>query len=555
MTTVEADAFAELGRVLLDMSNDELAAFVDACSPEDAAIAEYALGQMVESGVTADMRSEPALLAAYLTRNRRDRFRLWRYTRLLSQQFVKLTTGESKRQLWSMPPRYGKSLIGCRYGPAWLINQRPESKTILTSYSADLAESSAAFVRDTINANPDVFRGVRLNRSRQARREFLTSEGGGIRAAGFDGSITGFGAGNGGGIVIDDPFKGWPEAHSEAERAHVWNQWQSVLLPRLDDEDAWVLVIQTRWHEDDLIGRMLKSEQADMWESVRLPAIAEAFDADSRDPLLRVRDLLGRAEGETLEPERFSKAYELERAAGMGSYLTAGLLQQRPSPAEGGEIKRSWWKWVAQLPTDHDAWISSWDMKLKEKESGDWQVGQVWGRTGSAFFLHDQLRGQWSMLKVACAIALMSIRHPKVTRHYVENTGNGPEVMVILRGGDQTFKVPKEIADALAMTTDERRGVNALMRAGMPGVIPVTPVGDKRSRARAVSAYVEAGNTFLPEHRDFSMSLVDECAAFPNGTNDDQVDTWSQAMAALTGKIRTAGAAPQGDTQSSKWRP
>lgn len=556
MTTV--DEFAALGQDIAGMTDEQLRVFFDLCGPEDIALVEHALGQIAESGEAASIRSEPALLAAYVTRQQKQSFKLWRYVRLLSRQFVRLTVPTddptaSKRQCWSMPPRYGKSLIGCRWGPSWLVETTPASKTILTSYAADLAESHAVFCRDTINANRDVFT-VELSRSRQARHEFLTMEGGGIRASGFDGQITGFGAGNGGGIVIDDPFKNWPEAHRELQRNHVWDQWQGTLLPRLDDEEAFVLVIQTRWHEDDLIGRFMTREP-ERWEFVRLPAIAEHFDPDARDSYLRVRDLLDRAEGETLEPDRFSLAFEIERARGMGSYLASGLLQQRPSPPEGGEIKRGWWKWTSSLPTEHDTWCTSWDMKLKEKESGDYQVGQVWGRTGNAFFLHAQLRGQWTMLHVACAIALLAVRFPNATRHYIENTGNGPEVMSLLKGSlGVTFKLPRGIGDSLGMTPEERIAVREVMRRGLPGLVPITPQGDKLARARAVSAYVEAGDTFLPEGKDFAEALVDEAASFPNGTHDDMVDAWSQAMGALTGKIRVHGVAVQGDESPSQWR-
>lgn len=556
---VDHDELAELATTIANLPDDKLRAFLDLCSPTDVALVEFALGQIAEGGEAKSIRSEPALLASYITRGDPQPFKLWRYVRLLSSQFVKLTDGTSKRQAWSMPPRYGKSLIGCRWGPAWVIETRPAAKMILTSYAADLAESHAVFVRDKIIENPDVF-STTLSRSRRARREFTTTLGGGIRAAGFDGSITGFGAGNGGGIVIDDPFKNWPEAHRELQRNHVWDQWTGTLLPRLDDEDAWVLGIQTRWHEDDLIGRW-QTREPERWEFVRLPAIAEDFVPDSRDHYLRVRDLLARAVGEVIEPERFTLAYEIERARGMGSYLAAGLLQQRPSPAEGGELKRGWWQWTNNLPAEHDEWIQSWDMKLKEKESGDWQVGQVWGRTGHAFFGHTQLRGQWTILTVVCAIALLAVRYPKISKHYIENTGNGPEVIEQCRGAyGQHFKIPVdkdgrcEIADKLGMTADERKAVQHLLRRGMLGVIAVTPEGDKRARARAVAGYLEGESCYLPEGAEWAYALVDECAQFPTGTHDDMVDAWSQALAALSGKIRHRGVAVQGDTSPSLWR-
>lgn len=504
------------------------------------------------AGLTVDdiekMRADPARMASFVTKGR---YRLWKYNRILSQKFKDAAEGRSRFQIWNMPARYGKSFLASKWGPVWLLETRPEARIILTSYGFMLAKENATFVRNTLEAHPDVFT-TRLMRDRRAADRFVTKEGGGVLAAGVGGSITGFGAGDGGGIIVDDPHKNWMEAHSEIEREKVWTHYLGTLRLRLDDETAFIIVVQTRWHEEDLSGKLLAQTEEE-WELVRLPAIAEEYSPDSDDPFLRIPDPLGRKPGEPLEPERFAITEVQARARALGSYLAAGLEQQRPAPAEGGEIKRAWWKWTSNLPTSGDQWVTSWDMKLKEKESGDYVVGQCWSRTGASFFCHAQLRGQWTMLKTACAIALLGVRFPAAKRHLIENTGNGPEVMEILRAADPTAKVPKEYADDLAMTPEERKAVQETLRRGLPGLLPINPRGDKRARARIVSGIIEGGNVWLPEGRDWALFLVNEAAAFPHGAHDDTVDAWSQGLAYLSGRMRRA-AGPGGDTQTSNWK-
>ncbi len=299
-------------------------------------------------------------------------------------------------------------------------------------------------------------------------------------------------------------------------------------------DNFWIIVVMTRWHEADLVATLLKESENDGedWELIRLAEVAEAPTPDSSDPILRLPDPLGREPGQTLG--RFSEEATAGRRASATAYLWAGMHQQRPSPEEGDEIKREWWRIADSPPPAYDDEITSWDMKLKDKEAGDFVVGQHWGRTGSTMWCDAQLRGQWNQPTAENAIALLAVRNPNCTKQYVENTGNGPEVMEALRTAHAGYVVSDAVAGLLGMTEDERLAVQELRRRGMPGLIAVTVKGSKTVRARAETGLLEAGNVVLcPRGAPFIGQLIDEAAAFPNGAHDDQVDAWSQAMSKL----------------------
>lgn len=523
------DALDDLASIVMRMSPTEIEAYAASLDPDDLTVLELALAQRAALG----WRSDPATMAAYLTGGK---IRLWRYVRLLAEKFVDAVEGRSKNQIWNLPSRYGKSTLASRWGPVWCFDKHPEANIILVSYGDQLADENAVAVRDLLEEHADVLR-TRLRRDRRRADRFVTEHGGGLLAAGIDSSIAGFGAGNGGGIVVDDPLKNWQEAHSEARRRHVWDQMRAVVFLRRDDENAWKILCHTRWHAEDPTGMILKArledEEQEEWELVRLPALAEAFDPNSSDPLLRTPDPLDRAPGEPLEPEKFPEREVRSTAVMLGTYLASGLEQQRPSPEEGGELRRDWWKFATTIPAKFDDAISSWDMKLKDKESGDYVVGQAWGRTGSDFWLVEQLRGQWNLATVKLAVVLLSVRHPYLRRHYIENTGNGPEVMEQLRAGDKTYVVSEAESGRLGMTDDERAAVQKIMRRGMTALLPVNVKGSKTVRARAVSGILEGGHVHLRDGDPEGLKLVDEAAAFPNGEHDDQVDAWSQAISKL----------------------
>lgn len=466
-------------------------------------------------------RADPASFAHHLD----PQYLLWPYIVYLSQKFLDVVEGRCRRLAVAVPPRYGKSYLFSRWGPAWLFDRRPEANIILASYGDTLANENAVTVRDILAEHTDVLRCT-LRRDRKRLDRFVTEQGGGLLSAGMNSAITGFGAGNGGGVIIDDPFKGWQDAHSPHQRELIWNQYRSVLHSRLDDPEAFVIVVHTRWHTDDLTGRLVdaaQNETGDEFEVIVLPELAE-----QNDPL-------GREPGDPLEPEKFDLQQILEKHRAAGAYLTSALYQGHPSPEEGTELLRQWWK-LGEPPARFDEWCTSWDMKLKEKESGDYVVGQVWGRVGSDYWIVDQVRGQWDQATTRVGMALLCVRWPNVERHLVENAGYGPEVMQQIRQPNPTWRCDDEMAGRLGILESERPDVERIIHRGIGGMVAVNAKGSKVVRARAVAPLLEAGNMHLAQSGPWVPGFIDEASQFPDGEHDDQVDAWSQGLARLSGR-------------------
>lgn len=360
-----------------------------------------------------------------------------------------------------------------------------------------------------------------------------TEQGGGLYATGVGGGIIGYPADT---LLLDDLLKGWQAAHSKGQRELVWDIYKSQCRMRMQSFLSPIIACGTRWHELDHFRRLVENEdeQGDQWKIVRLPTVAEAPDPTSTDPILRLADPLDREPGELLEPERFEEREVRARFSALGSYLAAAMEQQRPAAEEGTEIKRSWFHVDETMPQHFDSALTSWDMKLKDKETDDYNVGQVWFRTGTDFWLMDQIRGKWGQAVTRVAVALLAVRWPDVKRHVIESAGFGPEVIQSLKEKSPKYVVSDEVASLLGMNEDERVLVQALIRRGLPGVVGNTVKGSKSVRMRAEAPLVEAGNVHLPAHATFTPPFLDECAAFPNGANDDQVDAFSQALSKLS---------------------
>lgn len=475
-------------------------------------------------------QSTPATMAHFLTGGE---FKLWRYARLLGERFRDAAMGDDPHQIWELPSQYGKT-SHLMWGVLWLLDRDPSLRIMYVSYDADRAVDEGGRARDLATDHAAMLR-FRLRPDRRARGMWATDQGGSLYCTGIRGAITGFPQDV---LLLDDLIKGWQAAHSAAERETVWSVYRSQIRLRAQSSTNPIILAGTRWHEDDIAARLMATsdtEGGDEWSVLRLPAIAEAANPNDPDPLLRGPDPLGREPGEVLEAERFPPEEVRARQVVLGSYLWSAMEQQRPAPEEGGEIKRAWWQLDDRMPSTADAWVTSWDLKLTDRESGSFVVGQAWARTGPDFWCVDQLRGQWNQATAANAIALMSVRFPHIMTHVVENKGNAPEVITALQTRMVGYEVDDEMAGALGMTDDERERVQALRRRGVSGIVPNPVKGDKATRARAVSGYIEAGNVHLPRHGSWVPGFLDESSAFPNGSHDDQVDAWSQALGRLAG--------------------
>jgi predicted phage terminase large subunit-like protein len=253
----------------------------------------------------------------------------------------------------------------------------------------------------------------------------------------------------------------------------------------------------TRWHEDDLVGRLLEKEQqeitegthtGDRWHVINLPAIAE--DAD----------ILGRSPGEALWPDYGFNLQRLEQIRkDVGSYVFNALYQQRPSAAEGSMFKRNWWRFYDQLPTTFDEIMQSWDMSFKGSDGSDFVVGQVWGRLGANKYLVDQVRGRMDITETINHIQRLTIKYPLARLKLIEDKANGPAVI-------------------------------SLLRNSISGLVPVNPDGGKVARASAILPDLEAGNIYLPKNVGWIDDFLHEANAFPRGAHDDQVDAMTQAI-------------------------
>lgn len=506
----------ELSELILAMAPAELQAFSEQLPPEDAQLLQRVMAEHHAAG----WRADPASMAAHLD----PTYDLRPYLRYLSGKLVTLADMTGRRMIINLPGRYGKTTL-LQWFLVWLLDRHPESQSIYTSYGYGLAVESAVEVRDKLRQHPDELR-VDLRRDRQKADRWRTSQGGGLLAASWGSTITGYGVSAHGVLLVDDPFKNWAEAHGKARREYVFDQFKGTLRNRIDDERCGIAVVHHRMHKEDLSGKLkagMEDETGEEWEMVVLPALAVAGDP------------LGREVGEPLNPEQFPVEAIKTRWLGLGSYLSAALEQQDPSSEEGTDIKRAWFHLVdkGELPERYDQLVIAWDLKLKNREAGDWVVGQAWGRTGADYWMRGQIRGQYDHASTGNAIALLAVRFPDTTAHTVEWAGAADEVVPELRKPRPDYVVTPEMAGRLGMTEAEREAVQALRRRGMSGLIP-HPVTEGSKEVRASTFIVpaaEAGNVHIVL-AGFTPTYLDEMASFPKGTRD-QVDATSQALQRL----------------------
>lgn len=421
---------------------------------------------------------------------------------LLDRHLVDLAEGRSDRLIWTMPPQEGKSQRIARFYPLWLLLRAPDTRIAIVSYEADVARRWGRAVRNDIATHPEL--GLTVRHDTSAAHEWqLDGHDGGIVTAGIGGALTGRPVDV---LIIDDPVKGRAEADSEAFRNAAWDWWTETGSTRLAP-DAPVVLDMTRWHEDDLAGRLLASESADEWAYVNVPAQAD------HDPAKSETDPLGRQPGEWLRSARRRTVAMWERIRRqVGSRAFAALYQGRPAPAEGGILKRAWWVFYPRpraVQKSDGTWhaigvdevFQSWDCAFKDTKTSDWVVGQVWARRGSKSWLLDQVRDRIDCPATIKQVELVSAKWPQAKRKLIEEKANGAAVIQALRGS-------------------------------IPGLIAVNPTDSKEARANAVAPFVEGKDVELPDpsFAPWIAGFVDECAAFPNGANDDQVDACTQAL-------------------------
>lgn len=405
---------------------------------------------------------------------------------------------KSPRLILTMPPRHGKSEIASRRFPAWVFGVAPQMKIITVSYNLDLARSMSRDVQRIMTSDeyreifPHVSLGFREKGVPSTKRSDMfeiPGFDGAYIAAGVDGGVTGKGANI---FIIDDPIKNRKEADSPTIRQNVWEFYTDSARTRLAP-GAGIIIIQTRWHQDDLAGRLIAMDHAGVGENYRLvnyPAIAE-------------HDEPHRKEGEALDPQRYDIGELLKLKAVLGSYSWAALYQQRPTPRSGGIFKRSWVRYYDTEPAVFDRVIQSWDLTFKDSESGDFVAGFVLGQIGADIYVLDCEHSKIDFTSQIRAILRMTKKWPMATAKVVEDKANGPAVI-------------------------------ATLRSKVPGIIAFNPQGSKEQRANSAAPTVEAGNLLLPRNAPWLTDFENEFFMYPGVEHDDQVDALDQGILYLT---------------------
>ena len=537
----------------------------------------YGWTAWLERKLQRKRNAEKNKFEAWLKTNTPEWTWTWKYQRYIYDHLAAISSGASKRLMIFLPPRHGKSeMVTVRY-VAWRLLQNPALNVILGSYNQKLADRfSRKIKRIYSDAERERRRDAGSDAEREGRRdaanltlsaslrpavsasqttlrrlntaaEWETRGGGVVRSVGVGAGIAGFGAGL---IVIDDPVKNRAEAESETYRDRVYEWFNDDIYTRMEP-NASIILIQTRWHEDDLAGRLLKEKDngGEHWDVVSLPALAEpeedaererrsdagrsdAGTAGRRDAATEIsaslrrsfpasllaaslrpalpasNDPLGRRPGEALCPKRYSAAALLRYKKKLGSYSFSALYQQQPVPLEGGRFKRAWFKNIVDEAPPGLRWKRGYDLAISTKTSADYTASFrcAFDKHGN-LYIADGFRRR--------------IEYPEQRRFIVDrmksenNTEHGIEAAIH--------------GQAVVQELRRERGFRQF------AFRQVRVSTDKLTRALAWLNLAEEGKVHLVRG-PWNDEFVDEVCRFPNGRHDDQVDAVSIAVNMLGGK-------------------
>jgi len=405
--------------------------------------------------------------------------------KIIAEKFNKLATGEIKRLIVNMPPRHSKSEFASNYLPAWMIGRNPKLKIIQTTHTAELAVRFGRKAKNLIDSPEyqEVFK-TKLQEDSKAAGRWETEGGGEYFAAGVGGAITGRGADL---LIIDDPHKEQDAMSKEGfDKAYEW--YTSGPRQRLQPGGS-IVVVMTRWSTKDLTGCLLhgqKEVKGDQWELVEFPAIMPS--------------------GLPVWPE-YWKLDELEKVeATLPIAKWNAQWMQAPTAEEGALIKREWWQdWPHDSPPQTEFIIQSYDTAFLKKETADYSAITTWG-----MFRDDENQ----MHVILLDAEKDRYEFPELRRVAHESYLFWRPQMVLIEAK----------ASGIPLTHE-------LSRMGIP-VVNYTPSkgNDKHVRVNTVAPFFESGRVWAPMHKQYAQEVIEECAAFPNGSHDDYVDSMTQAI-------------------------
>ena len=431
---------------------------------------------------------------------------------LVSRKVAALAEGPI-RLLVSLPPQHGKSELVSHWTPVWFLANWPHKRVGLASYAAEFAANWGRKARDTIMATPELGVGVRQDLSGASLWE-LTA-GGGMMTAGVGGPFTGHGFDL---LIIDDPLKNRQEANSGAVRRHLWEWWRSTARTRLRPGGS-IIVVQTRWHEEDLVGMLLNGmaddnpeSPTDQWEHIRLPALAEA------------RDPLGRELDEPLWPKRYDAGALAATRLAIGPQEWAGLYQQRPSPMGGSVFLTKDFRYF-RTDAESETYVLATPEGPKYVKQADCSRFVT---VDTALSLSDRsdytVAATWAVTKER-DLLLVDLERARLET---------PDITPLLSQVNARWR-PGYIG------IEGKSVWQAARRAGLP-VRELKADRDKWTRAQPAAARMSAGTVYFRAGAPWLHDLEDELLSFPNGSFDDQVDVLSYAaLEVARGRGRRGG--------------
>ena len=407
----------------------------------------------------------------------------------IAEHLEAVERGEIDRLIIVEPPRHGKSLLASQRFPAWFLGRNPKDELIHVSHGGKLASTFGMNLRNMMSApaHQTIFPGCILSPDSKAKDLFHTLAGGVYCAAGIGGAITGRGMHLG---LIDDPIKSREDADSETYRRKNWEWYQNDFYTRLMPGGR-IVVIQTRWHDDDLAGRLLAegAEGGDQWTILHHPAVNDA--------------------GAALWPSQFDMGY-LDRARrNAGERAWNSLYQGNPTPESGTYFQKDTIQYDTPPPEDEMRYYASSDYAVTDGD-GDWTVHLVIGiDTDSRLWVMDLWRGQTtSDLWIPPMLEMMKRWAP-------------------IAWATEKGHIEKSIGPFLAQQMLKQKVYCRMM--------PFASTRDKATRARSIQAKISMSGLWLPKARTWTGELVSEMLKFPRGKHDDQVDCLSLIGRMLAG--------------------
>jgi predicted phage terminase large subunit-like protein len=418
--------------------------------------------------------------------------------------------GKIKRLVVNMPPRHGKTNLISEYFPAWYLGRNPMSQIIFSTYSFERAGDVGRKVRNQLTdpMHAQIFPGITVSKDNAGMNRVSTTQGGNFFAVGVGGAIIGRGAHL---FVIDDPIKSREEAESELQREKLIDWFRSVAYTRLMPGNA-IIVVQTRWHYDDLTGFLLNDLKHENWTVLSLPAIAESDD-----------DPMGRSPGDALWPERYPIDTLAQIRETIGTREWTSQYQQSPIASSGGMIHLDWFKRYkhseamlrfeqckndrkVSMPYEITRIVCSWDTAFKESQMNDPSACTVWGTTknNSEFYLLETVCGRLGFPALKKKVI-------EIYEKWFEISGRQVPIVIEDRGSGQSL-------------------IQELRRSTGAPIIAFPAENSKQIRLDSVAPLIEAGRVFLPDRSPWLVPYETELTRFPLWKNDDLVDSTSQFL-------------------------